>query len=488
MKKKLWILLASLLVLMMVPFTSFAEEWEEIIRAEADEIRSGEFNCNLHYTIGRDSSLYSFLRVSGTGEMANYVDPGYFCEADRHPRYWSMTTEDGYSFRQISKLILEPGITRIGDLAFVGHPGGFSNSSMTCSTVFLTFPVRIPDTVTWIGDYAFAQNNYMGDVYIPDSVTHIGQNAFFYNVRIHCTYGSYAYEYAKANNYPVSLIGPDKLEAPNLSLSSVASTGKIKLTWDKQDGADAYKVYRATSKTGTYKLQKTTTAGAYTDTSAVAGSLYYYKVKAVSNVNSRADSSFSKIISRRADLPKVTGLKATNLTASGRVRLRWEAVDKAAGYRVYRAASKTGTYSLLKTIKSPDTLLYDDSSAEVGKTYYYKVRAYHSNSAADGAQSDPVSRVRKPKQAPAPTLTNTSTGIKVTINAVDGAYGYRIYRKAAGESSFTRVTSTTKMSWTDKNVVSGKSYTYKVAAYVKAPSGEIVAGISGATATKTYRK
>ena len=80
---------------------------------------------------------------------------------------------------------------------------------------------------------------------------------------------------------------------------SVTSKGNPKVTWNKVDGATKYQVYRATSKTGTYKLMKTTTNTSYTNTSFTSGKTYYYKVKAVCD-NSAAASAYSTVVSVKA--------------------------------------------------------------------------------------------------------------------------------------------------------------------------------------------
>lgn len=67
---------------------------------------------------------------------------------------------------------------------------------------------------------------------------------------------------------------------PLLTIRKISS-GKGKLYWTKTANTTKYKVYRATSKDGTYKLIKTTTKGYYADTTAKYGKTYYYKVKAV---------------------------------------------------------------------------------------------------------------------------------------------------------------------------------------------------------------
>lgn len=61
------------------------------------------------------------------------------------------------------------------------------------------------------------------------------------------------------------------------------------------------------------------------------------------------------------------------------------------------------------------------------------------------------------------------SGIKVTWKAVEGAKGYRIYRKTADDKSYVKVATTSKLSYTDKKWTAkgGTSIKYVVKAYVK---------------------
>jgi len=67
---------------------------------------------------------------------------------------------------------------------------------------------------------------------------------------------------------------------PKLAIRK-ASDGRGQLCWTKTTNTQKYKVYRSTSKNGTYKLIKTTTKYKYKDTTAKRGKTYYYKVKSV---------------------------------------------------------------------------------------------------------------------------------------------------------------------------------------------------------------
>ena len=73
-----------------------------------------------------------------------------------------------------------------------------------------------------------------------------------------------------------------------------------KLSWKAVDGADKYVIYRATSSNGTYYKYDTTSKTTYTNISATAGTTYYYKVVAVSNNSTYADSAYSTVVSIKA--------------------------------------------------------------------------------------------------------------------------------------------------------------------------------------------
>lgn len=57
------------------------------------------------------------------------------------------------------------------------------------------------------------------------------------------------------------------------------------------------------------------------------------------------------------------------------IKVSWSAVRGAAGYELYRATSKNGKYSKVKTLSS-STKSYTNTGRTTGTTYYYKVRAY----------------------------------------------------------------------------------------------------------------
>ena len=253
------------------------------------------------------------------------------------------------------------------------------------------------------------------------------------------------------------------LAQPSVTASNTASNGKIKLTWEKVSGVKEYKVYRATSKSGTYKEVKTTTGTSYTDSTASVGKTYYYKVMAI-HKTSGANSEYSSVVSRGYCLAQPTSVKAANTDSTGQVKLTWKKVSGAKNYTVYRATSKTGTYTKLKTTSSTS---YTDSSATVGKTYYYKVTANHKTSTYNSAYSAIVSESRNLAQ-PNVTVKLYKGDPKLSWKKITDATKYEIYRATSENGKYTKIAevskSKTSYTDTDKKVKSGKTYYYKVKA------------------------
>ena len=85
--------------------------------------------------------------------------------------------------------------------------------------------VYLPAGTSAIGKSAFAECKSLSEVYIPTSVTSIASNAFRNspNVTIKGSYGSYAEEYAKANNIPFNGIS-------NYKIGDVNMDGKIDIS------------------------------------------------------------------------------------------------------------------------------------------------------------------------------------------------------------------------------------------------------------------
>ena len=102
-----------------------------------------------------------------------------------------------------------------------------------------------------------------------------------------------------ANSYYSVVIGATcRCARPSVKITT--SNGSPRLTWNAVAGANKYYIYRSTEANGTFEYLYSTKNLFYTNKSAVAGTTYYYKVKAVSKVKNTANSAFSTVVSIRA--------------------------------------------------------------------------------------------------------------------------------------------------------------------------------------------
>ena len=248
------------------------------------------------------------------------------------------------------------------------------------------------------------------------------------------------------------------LPRPELKISVVASTGKLKLSWNKVEGASKYEVHRSTDGGKTYKLLKTTTGTSLTNTSITAGNKYYYKVKAIHS-NSAANSAFSSAKYGTCDLPRPV-VKISVVASTGKLKLRWDAIEGASKYAVYRSTDGGKTYKLLKTTTGTSLT---NTSITAGNKYYYRVKAIHSNSNANSAYSS-VKYGTCDLARPTATVKLNNKGKPVVSWAkVDGAVKYTVYIYD-GEGELVKTSSTTGLKLTHGSAAKGKTYSYRVVA------------------------
>ncbi|WP_327430336.1 PA14 domain-containing protein [Streptomyces sp. NBC_01236] len=199
------------------------------------------------------------------------------------------------------------------------------------------------------------------------------------------------------------------------------TAGTAKLSWSKSKEMDlaGYRVYRRLKGTSFgSKALATTTSTSYTDTTVpVTGETYYYEIRAYDKAgNESAGTTDQAVITVDRTAPAApTGLTANSGTSG--LRTGWSAVPDAASYRVYRAASASGSFT---KVGSTDQVSYLDTSAVEEVTYYYRVTALDA-AGNESAQSAAVSGAREdltpPSAVTGVTVTPTEYGFEVHWDA-----------------------------------------------------------------------
>lgn len=157
------------------------------------------------------------------------------------------------------------------------------------------------------------------------------------------------------------------------------------------------------------------------------------------------------------------------------IKITWTAVPGADTYRVYRKQLKTYKNDHEETewaaIGDTDGYEFFNSFGNdpcVGTRFSYKVCAV---SPKAGKESEPVTAVRMARPRGV-SFANVKDGIKIKVYLPRGVTGFIVYRKAEGDSSYTRVAKVKRLStldgyniYTDADTADGAWYSYKVCYY-----------------------
>ncbi len=230
----------------------------------------------------------------------------------------------------------------------------------------------------------------------------------------------------------------------------------VAITWNAVDGATSYVVYRRVVGGKWVNLGSVTTTK-YTDKSVRSGKSYQYTVRSRNAAGLCASYKVSTTVKFFAT---PTNIVAENATSS--IKVTWDAVEGASVYRVYRKLVGEDSWTYIGNTKKNS---YVDKKVTGADNYAYTVKAGDGKaySSYDKAGATIV-RLEVPKLTKA---TSSKEGVTVTINHVDGAKGYDIYRKSgnSGWVKIARVNSTRSTGYLDKSTKKGVTYTYTIKAF-----------------------
>jgi fibronectin type 3 domain-containing protein len=259
--------------------------------------------------------------------------------------------------------------------------------------------------------------------------------------------------------------------APSLN-TPASSNGSVSLSWlptgDGSSAITSYKLYRGTSSGNESLLTSLGNVTSYTDSSATAGSTYYYQVSALNSIGEGTRSSEKSI--SLASAPSAPALNAP-VPGNGSAALSWSAPSSdggsaVTGYKVYRATT-SGAETLLSTLGNISS--YTDSGLNNGSTYFYQVSAI--NSIGEGSKS--AERSVTPVTVPGSPILNTASIVNTTIslswsapgtNGGSAVTGYRVYRGTSSGSESLLSTLGNTTSFTDSTVLPATTYYYQVSA------------------------
>ena len=375
----------------------------------------------------------------------------------------------------VEKVDLPESVSSLGTYAFAGCEGVKS--------------VTLSSKLNYVNDGVFSGCNSLESVYLPDNISEIGANSFadctnLENIRfgknlIHID--SYAFSGCsslKSIEFPAGLQYIwSKAFIDCTNLSSVKLNSGLKQISD-------YAFYNCLN------LKKVRIPSS--DTYLCDYSLGYYgkndnnyKIPdfiIVGDINScaqrYANNNGFKFEEYKVNLstPQITSLKNT----TGGVKLQWNKVNGAYGYRLYYRPASGGW----KRFKDTTATSFTDSSVVPNKTETYTIRCIDKNgNTISGFNSNGWTIKYVPVAPTISKLENTSGGIKLTWNKIAGVYGYRLYYRPAS-GGWKRFKDTPATTYTDTAVKSGRTETYTIRCIDK--NGNTVSGYNSKGWSKKY--
>jgi len=271
------------------------------------------------------------------------------------------------------------------------------------------------------------------------------------------------------------------VEIPQSLANDAYDAGRVRLTWDGQDAASSYRIYRADAP----QTPVAHSAGAPwgEDAAAPGGRHSSYLVAAL---DADGNSGGSTAV-EGPYVPAMPGSVSASMHLAEQILVDWNPVAEAAHYRVYSSPDDARP-SLLGTVVESE---FSDTNAVPTIIYRYRVSAVTAEG-QEGPLSDPVTGFREHQALSAPenlqASTNNSSGVALSWDAVDGAMRYWIQRADDPQGPWSNRDFVDSTAWLDSTAANSTTYWYRVraedSAHLFSPYSDAVSGSRKPPVTK----
>ena len=266
------------------------------------------------------------------------------------------------------------------------------------------------------------------------------------------------------------------LPAPQIT-GLANTTGGIKISWNKVDGAYGYRLYYK-PVSGGWKRFKDTTATSFTDSGVVPNKTETYTIRCIDK-NGNTTSGFNSNGWSKKYTPVAPTISKLDITTGG-IKLSWNKIAGVYGYRLYYKPVSGGW----KRFKDTTATSFTDSGVSPNRTETYTIRCIDKNgNTISGFNSKGWSKKYTPVAPTISKLDITTGGIKLSWNKIAGVYGYRLYYKTSS-GGWKRFKDTTATSFTDSGVSPNRTETYTIRCIDK--NGNTVSGFYSRGWSKKY--
>ena len=319
----------------------------------------------------------------------------------------------------------------------------------------------IPDTVRELSMAdEFFYNENLKTIVIPKSVKSIGEYTFgtvdSFPITIKGYKGTAAEEYAKENGF--------KFIALDVSEPTSVSLNKTSLALEIGKSYTLTKTVSPSNAVASYTWSSSNTSVATVDKNGKVTA----KASGTATITVKTSNGKTATCKLTVNLPtpQITSLANT----TGGIKISWNKVNGAYGYRLYYKPASGGW----KRFKDTTATSFTDSGVSPNRTETYTIRCIDKNgNTISSFNSNGWSKKYTPVAPTISKLENTSGGIKISWNKIAGVYGYRLYYKTSS-GGWKRFKDTTATSFTDSGVSPNRTETYTIRCIDK--NGNTVSG------------
>ena len=245
--------------------------------------------------------------------------------------------------------------------------------------------------------------------------------------------------------------------ATPINLKATTTPGQVTTTWNPIVGSGVtYRLFRSTASDifTDPAIATGLTGNTYTDTAVVAGTIYYYMVKAF--------DGFESLPSAQVSIKPIGTFSITNVVplSTTSVRVEFSLAAGADSYDLYYKNSNASAYITIAGVVSPRVV----TGLSEGETYQFYATAKNPYSSyTTGIVTETL-----PKTAGVPTnftATQWLDGIvKLKWNSAFEADTYLLYKSLSSTGTYTKIATLNGLFYDDTDVSNGTTYYYKLSA------------------------
>ena len=321
------------------------------------------------------------------------------------------------------------------------------------------------------GEFSFTVERSINDNADFEQIAVVGSNATFYNsyglapgttyfYRVKATgargdsnYSNEATAKTAGSGGSDPGSGGGSMDAPSELEAKAVSASHVKISWkDNSTGEFSFKIERSVGNNNSFAEIAIAGANAsyYNDYGLSSGTKYFYRVKAVNNIEESDYSNISK-----ATTPGNGGVKddmaaPSNLTSeaisNSQIKITWvDNSTKEFSFIIERSVGNSTNFREI-AVAGANATQYNDYGLSPGKSYFYRVKAVNNREESEfsnitSAKTNgevPVGNMNAPSDLSATIYFNAHVTLSWKDNST-GEYSFRIERSAWNASNFEEV-------------------------------------------------